>query len=196
MTLTGVPEWKQPVLPGMGRMKRVKLPKENPRAIEGPYQAGSWANVVHHHPDYEDHADAVRTLAFSTPDDPDYESYAHGDEHDLVYERRNVPLKAVRNNTTAPGRRQAGQGFDDRYTGLGDSRVRHAWQGFQESRGEMTRESQEHPVPPILLVKRGSGYEVADGHHRSEAAKIYGATHINAIVARSPYKDRVPERDY
>lgn len=187
--------WTQPTLPGMGRMKRTPLPKENPRAIEGPYKAGSWANVLHHHPDYEHHADAVRTLAYATQDDPQYEAGMQ-DEHDLVWERRNVPLRAVKNFSTTPGRRQATSGFDPRDTGLGDSRVRHAWTGFLESRGEMTRESQEHPVPPILLIKRGSNYEVADGHHRSEAAKIYGATHINAIVGRSPHKDAVPQVDY
>lgn len=141
------------------------------REQKPPLKGASWDQVVQRHPEMAEHDDAVHALAHGTTDDPQGE-YSSRSAHDLNFESRNIPLRAVRNARTG-----------DRYN---DPRVLSAHNGYSAARGGMSRDAQDHKVPPILVVKRGSRYEVADGHHRAEAAKMSSwNTHINAVVARS-----------
>lgn len=135
----------------------------------------SWEDITKAHPEMAEHEDTVNMLAHSHEGDRDAEGSNVGS---LKFEHRNVPLSAVRNNQTGDRMR--------------DPRTSEAFSGYQKSR-YMDKEEQNHSVPPVLLVRRGARYEVADGHHRAEAAKMSASnTHINAVVARSPLKTRFP----
>jgi hypothetical protein len=135
----------------------------------------SWDHVVTEHPEMAEHEDAVNYLAHATPSDPEAESSMG--VANLSFEHRNVPLRSVR-NASDPG----------------NPRTSSAMAGYSGQR--LTKDEQTHSVPPVLLVKRGRNYEVADGHHRAEAAKRYGsATHINAVVTRSPTREPFPKHD-
>lgn len=63
--------------------------------------------------------------------------------------------------------------------GSDDGRVRRAREGYA---------SDPAKVPPLVLVHRHGVYQVADGHHRAEAAAAAG-THVPAYVAYSPHHD-------
>lgn len=62
----------------------------------------------------------------------------------------------------------------------GDGRIQRARQGYEEKPDKM---------PPVVLVHRHGMYQVADGHHRAQAAKEAGADKIRAYVAYSPHED-------
>lgn len=61
-----------------------------------------------------------------------------------------------------------------------DHRVQRARQGYRETPDLM---------PPPVLVHRHGVFQVADGHHRGEAASLEGLETIPAYVAQSPYED-------
>jgi hypothetical protein len=64
-------------------------------------------------------------------------------------------------------------------SGSNDPRVQHAREGYQH-----------HPekMPPLVLVHRHGVYQVADGHHRAEAAASLDQP-VKSYVAHSPYPD-------
>jgi hypothetical protein len=104
---------------------------------------------------------AANDLAHSTPDDPD------GDEHsvdELTFHHAMVSPHTIDHKRHEPG----------------DYRVQHAAEGYRD-----------HPeqMPPVVLVHRHGVYQVADGHHRAEAAKVAGMKKIHAYVAKSPFPD-------
>ena len=140
-----------------------------------------WDDVVAQHPEMEDHGDAVHMLAHGTSDDR-YAEMSNHSEHDLVYDHRNVPLNSIRHNPDPYNPRT-----DEARRGYAQSPRQSSVGGLSE----MNKTTQQHGVPPVLLVQRGGKYEVADGHHRVTAARqTAGATHINAVVTKSPLKDR------
>jgi hypothetical protein len=61
--------------------------------------------------------------------------------------------------------------------GDGDPRVRRAMQGYSQT---------PHKMPPLVLVQRHGVYQVADGHHRAEAANALDMP-VKAYVAQSPF---------
>jgi 8-oxo-dGTP pyrophosphatase MutT (NUDIX family) len=109
--------------------------------------------------------DAANYLAHERPDDPDAE---HHSVYDMDFHEEHVDPRHI----------------DYSPSGRDDYRVSHAMEGYRE-----------HPdtMPPLVLVKRHHVYQVADGHHRAEAADAVGA-HVRAYVAHSPYPDE-PFRD-
>lgn len=64
-------------------------------------------------------------------------------------------------------------------SGMYDQRVRNALEGYKTN---------PDSVPPLVLVKRHNVYQVADGHHRAEAAASLGKS-VRAYVAHSPHPD-------
>lgn len=64
-------------------------------------------------------------------------------------------------------------------SGMHDQRVRNALEGYKTN---------PDSVPPLVLVKRHNVYQVADGHHRAEAAASLGKS-VRAYVAHSPHPD-------
>jgi ribosomal protein S18 acetylase RimI-like enzyme len=135
----------------------------------------SWDEVGERHPeiygDSEIHGEraegadgemigsAANDLAHSTPDDPDAEAHSI---HDLTFHRAMIDPHAI----------------DHKRNGISDGRVASAIQGYRE-----------HPeqMPPVVLVHRHGVFQVADGHHRTEAAKAVGMSKIPAYVTKSPY---------
>jgi GNAT superfamily N-acetyltransferase/8-oxo-dGTP pyrophosphatase MutT (NUDIX family) len=129
----------------------------------------SWDEIAHHYPEtYSDESDgegisyAASHLAHSRPDDPEVESGESVD--DLKFHHMQVNPQHIDHA---------------RHGGVNDHRVLRAVRGYQED--------PEH-MPPLILVKRHNMYQVADGHHRAEAAKIVGVK-PHAFVADSPYPD-------
>lgn len=95
--------WSQPALPGMGA-RYVQQNRTRPPLNQTQF---SWDEVVARHPDMEQHADAVRSLAFPHADEAGSES-----EHDLVYRYKDVDPYKVKHNFLDDGRRQrAAQGY-------------------------------------------------------------------------------------
>lgn len=130
---------------------------------------GTWDDVVQRHPDMAQHEDAVNTLAHGAHVHDEDATMSHS-AHELTYSEREVPLNRIRNNTS-------------QYRDPDFSRVQDAQNGYHEH---------EDAMPPLLLVRRAGGYEVADGHHRAQAKKgLMFHTHVNAVVAKSPRKDRL-----
>lgn len=137
----------------------------------------SWDEVGERHPGiYGDpeihsaapeHADgrmigwAANDLAHSTPDDPDAEEHS-ADE--LTFHHEMVSPHTI----------------DHKRHEYGDGRVQSAIEGYRN-----------HPeqMPPVVLVHRHGVFQVADGHHRAEAAKAAGVKKIPAYVAKSPFPD-------
>lgn len=109
--------------------------------------------------------DAANYLAHETLDDPDAE---HHSVYDMEFHRKTVHPKNI----------------DFSPSGAQDYRVRHAREGYQNNENEM---------PPLVLVHRHGVYQVADGHHRAEAAHSLNKP-VRAYVAYSPYPD-APFRD-
>jgi 8-oxo-dGTP pyrophosphatase MutT (NUDIX family) len=104
--------------------------------------------------------DAANYLAHERPGHQDAEDHS---VHDLSFRPMRVHPRHIDFNPSGPN----------------DQRVRNARQGYQE-----------HPdqVPPLVLVKRHNVYQVADGHHRAEAAASLNKS-VRAYVADSPYPD-------
>lgn len=65
--------------------------------------------------------------------------------------------------------------------GLDDHRVAQAHAGYKKDGGK--------GIPPLVLVHRHGVYQVADGHHRAEAAHAAGVKGVPALVAYSPHPD-------
>jgi 8-oxo-dGTP pyrophosphatase MutT (NUDIX family) len=65
-------------------------------------------------------------------------------------------------------------------SGVNDPRVRSAREGYRQH---------PHEMPPLVLVKRHNVYQVADGHHRAEAAHGLDMP-VRAYVADSPHNDK------
>lgn len=127
-----------------------------------------WDQITAQHPEMAQHEDAVNYLAHAHPGDP----YAEGaGTHNLTFHHADVDPSAIRFNSA----------------GVSDPRTTSARQGYM--RGEK--------VPPVLLVKRGAKYDVADGHHRVEAAA--GLQHgrvlstIPAVVTNRAVRHRLPD---
>ena len=83
---------------------------------------------------------------------------------------REIPLDAI-TGTLEPSRVSM---FDCAFRPTASAR--HRWQRLwlAEHRG--------HVLPPISVVRTGSGYAVRDGHHRVSVAKARGALCIDATV--------------
>jgi 8-oxo-dGTP pyrophosphatase MutT (NUDIX family) len=103
---------------------------------------------------------AAAQLAFDRP------GHSEPDEGswDLDFHLKDVPISQI----------------DFARHGAGDFRVRSAQCWYQESPDEV--------VPPVLVHRHGV-YQVADGHHRGEAALLEGLGKIPAYVAQSPHED-------
>lgn len=112
----------------------------------------------------DDFSDVVQMLALSTPDNPVGEDT---DPTGLSISRGRIPVSELPN-----------YGMTD-----DDVRVREAHQGYRTN---------PSAVPPILVVRRAGSYEIADGSHRTHAARLLGKEHIPAWVVHSPHKDLAP----
>lgn len=109
--------------------------------------------------------DAANYLANERPEDPDAENSS---VHDLDFHEETVHPRHI----------------DYSPSGVNDDRVTRAREGYQRHPEEM---------PPLVLVHRHGVYQVADGHHRAEAAHGLDVP-VKAYVAHSPYPDE-PFRD-
>lgn len=135
----------------------------------------TWDEIGERHPDVygdpEVHGEDVRGdgegigwaaahLAFNRP------GHEEPDEgsYDLDFHLQDVPVHQI----------------DYARAGMDDPRVASARRWYQESPDEV--------VPPVLVHRHGV-YQVADGHHRSEAAGYWGLPTIPAYVAQSPHED-------
>lgn len=185
----GICPWKT------ATMQQINCPVSEPGPMAGMTMAGaqhtagfgtgthlSWDEIGERHPhiygDPDVHGEeaeegdgpgiggAIRGLAFGRKADPEAE---FADEHDLNFHETHVDPKHV---------------DYARHGGLSDHRVRHAYEGFKAG----------HDVPPAVLVHRHGVYQVADGHHRAEAAHLAGVK-LPAYVAHSPHPDE-PFSDY
>ena len=139
----------------------------------------SWDEVGQHYPhvygDPEVHGDAadggdgegigyaVNHLAHSHPGDPHAENAS---VHDLEFHPEWVDLNHVDHNS---------------HGGLDDPRVKRAYEGY--------RGGDARSIPPLVVVHRHGVYQVADGHHRAEGAKLAGKEKVPAFVAHSPHPD-------
>lgn len=141
-----------------------------------PGEVLSWDAIGERHPhlygDEEVHGEAAEGadgegigwaashLAHSRPEDPEAEDKG---SWDLDFHSEEVDPKHI----------------DYFRNGSHDSRVIQARQGYLD-----------HPskVPPLVLVHRHGVYQVADGHHRAEAAASAGRK-VRAYVAYSPHPD-------
>lgn len=90
-------DWSQPALPGMGT-RFVQQNRTRPPLNQTQF---SWDEIVARHPDMEEHADAVRSLAFPHADEAGSES-----EHDLVYRYKDVDPHKVKSYYLDEGRMQ------------------------------------------------------------------------------------------
>lgn len=154
------------------------------RAPEGhtaAHSSLSWDEIADRHPhvygDADIHGDAAdgadgpgigdaaNYLAHERAEDPDAENSS---VHDLDFHEETVHPRHI----------------DYSPSGSDDYRVRHAREGYQQHPDQM---------PPLVLVHRHGVYQVADGHHRAEAADSLDQP-VKAYVAHSPYPDE-PFRD-
>ncbi|QDN95012.1 hypothetical protein FNV58_01370 (plasmid) [Streptomyces sp. RLB1-9] len=141
-------------------------------------QGLSWDDIGARHPhiygdpevhgEAAEHADgqmigwAANDLAHSTRDDPDAERH---DISELTFHRAMVDPHTI----------------DHKRHGSSDGRVASAVEGYKKNPDEM---------PPVVLVHRHGVFQVADGHHRTEAAKAVGMDKVPAYVAKSPYPNK------
>lgn len=116
----------------------------------------------------DDFSDSVTAFAHGTPEDPMAE-FSNPDS--LPVTRGRVNLSEI----------------PDWGTESDDPRVHYARQGYRTSPSS---------VPPVLLVQRAGGYEIADGHHRIRAARDVGREKIPAWVVHSPLQEPHPGFDY
>lgn len=113
----------------------------------------------------DDFHDSVTAFALGTLDDPMGE---YSSALDLPVTRGRVNLSELPD-----------------FGGQAEYRVRHAEEGYRTSGG----------VPPILVVKRGGQYDIADGHHRVRAARNIGKESLPAWVVHSPLQEPHPGFD-
>jgi hypothetical protein len=141
-------------------------------------QGLSWDDIGARHPhiygdaeihgEAAEHADgemigsAANDLAHSHPDDPDAENH-HVSE--LTFHRAMVDPHTI----------------DHKRHESGDGRVASAVEGYRKNPEQM---------PPLVLVHRHGVFQVADGHHRAEAAKAVGMDKVPAYVTKSPYPNK------
>ncbi|MFD7835613.1 hypothetical protein [Streptomyces sp. NPDC059761] len=104
--------------------------------------------------------DAANHLAHDRPGDPGAEGSS---VHDLSFRMEHIDPAHI----------------DYARHGLGDGRVNRAYEGYKNDPSR---------VPPLVLVHRHGTYQVADGHHRAEAAHAAGRK-AWAYVAHSPHPD-------
>lgn len=156
-------------------------PQHSGQRVALLHTALSWDEIGDRHPhvygDSEIHGDAAdgadgpgigsaaNYLAHETPEDPDGEGHS---EHELEFRARTVHPRHI----------------DYSPSGSDDYRVKRAREGYQ---------TQPEMMPPLVLVKRHNVYQVADGHHRAEAAASLNQP-VRAYIADSPYPD-TPFRD-
>lgn len=110
--------------------------------------------------------DAANHLAHDRPEDPGAEGSS---VHDLQFHLQHVNPRHI----------------DFSHRGGGDGRVESASQGYRDN---------PEKVPPLVLVHRHGVYQVADGHHRAQAAYERRMDSVPAYVAHSPYP-RTPFSD-
>jgi hypothetical protein len=138
----------------------------------GPF---SWDEIGERHPhvygDPEYHGEAAEGadgegigwaanhLAHNRPDDPHDES---SDVHSLEFHLQHINPQHI----------------DFKHHGGGDGRVENASRGYAEN---------PEKVPPLVLVHRHGVYQVADGHHRAQAAYERRMDSVPAYVAHSPH---------
>lgn len=103
---------------------------------------------------------AANELAHDRAEDPGAEGSS---VHDLAFHTETVHPKHI----------------DYARHGASDPRVSHALEGYR---------SNPEQVPPLVLVHRHGVFQVADGHHRAEAAHIAGVP-VRAFIAHSPHPD-------
>jgi len=136
----------------------------------------TWDEIGERHPglygDPEVHGDAAdgadgegigwaaAHLAFNRPGHDEHDEGSW----DLDFHLQDVPVHQI----------------DYARAGMDDPRVRSARRWYQEAPDEV--------VPPVLVHRHGV-YQVADGHHRSEAAAYWDLPTIPAYVAQSPHED-------
>jgi hypothetical protein len=170
-------EWEYPPEDEINRKKTIK-PLAAAQPKPGPL---SWDDIgdlwPHVYGDSEIHGDAAQDadgpgigdaanyLAHETPQNPDAENNT---VHDLEFHRKMIHPKNI----------------DFSPSGQNDPRVKRAREGYQNNENEM---------PPLVLVHRHGVYQVADGHHRAEAAKGLNKP-VRAYVAYSPHENE-PFRD-
>jgi 8-oxo-dGTP pyrophosphatase MutT (NUDIX family) len=104
--------------------------------------------------------DAVNYLAHERPGHLDAEDTS---VHDLDFHEQTVHPRHI----------------DYKPSGVNDPRVTRAREGYRQH---------PHEMPPLVLVKRHNVYQVADGHHRAEAAHGLNIP-VRAYVAESPHPD-------
>ncbi len=176
---------KQSLIPGQGELfdlppgaqempaPKSQKPSDGFSLKDGPL---SWDDIGARHPalygDHEYHGAAARHsdgsgigeaanyLAHDRDDDPEAEGSS---VHDLAFHSEMVHPDHI----------------DNAYSGSSDPRVQQAERGY---------ESDPKQVPPLVLVHRHGVYQVADGHHRAEAAERADKK-VRAYVAYSPHSD-------
>jgi hypothetical protein len=153
--------------------EKAKKPSDGFSLKDGPL---SWDEIGERHPalygDSEYHGEAARhsdgsgigdaanMLAHDRADDPEAEGSS---VHELSFHSEMVHPDHI----------------DNASAGGSDPRVQEAERGYE------TNPSQ---VPPLVLVHRHGVYQVADGHHRAEAASRADKK-VRAYVAYSPHPD-------
>lgn len=99
---------------------------------------------------------------------------AHGREADPEAERSSADDLKFHFKRVKPSQ------IDHMRQDKGDSRVADAAHGYRNNPDQ---------VPPLVLVHRHGVYQVADGHHRAQAAKDAKVSSVPAYVAYSPHQD-------
>ena len=122
----------------------------------------------------EDFSGAVNTLAYGTLGDPDADSTWNPDSLPVSRGRVLVSDLPIADNHIRST-------FNDY-----DTRTKSAVRGYQNNPAS---------VPPVLLVQRAGGYEIADGHHRIAAARSIGKKSLPAWVVHSPLSEPHPGFD-
>jgi hypothetical protein len=131
--------------------------------------AYSWDEIGHLHPhvygegdeDSEGIAGAANELAHGREADPEAEGSS---VDDLKFHYQRVKPSQI----------------DHMRQERGDPRVASAAEGYRHNPDQ---------VPPLVLVHRHGVYQVADGHHRAQAAKEAKVSSVPAYVAYSPHED-------
>lgn len=163
------------LFPQPKRTPKQKAPKTTTWSSDKPL---SWEEVGNRHPslygerelhgerangsDGEGIGSAANELAYDRPDDPGAEGST---VDDLTFHRETVDPRHI------DYARNGKHGYDQR--------VENAYEGYK---------TDPSSVPPLVLVHRHGMYQVADGHHRAEAAARAGEK-VRAYVAYSPFPD-------
>lgn len=141
-----------------------------------PARTLSWDEIGDRHPhvygDSEIHGEAADggdgsgigdTANYLAHERPGHQDAEDSSVHDLDFHEQTVHPRHI----------------DYSPSGLDDARVQRAMQGYRQHPGKM---------PPLVLVHRHGVYQVADGHHRAEAADHLDMP-VKAYVAHSPHPD-------